>query len=82
MSVGRIKYNKLLEYKKLKKYKQFNIPIKYKNCWYLKCNDFISKKDFIYNSTIQNVFSEYCKFSLIYYFCYGSREDFIFHVNT
>ena len=74
MSVGRISYNKLKDYFELKKYKKFNIPIKKKNHWNLKCKDFILKDQFVLKSNIVNVFSEYCKDNLIYYYCYGNKE--------
>jgi len=76
MSVGRISYNRLKDYLELKKYQEFNIPIKTKNIWKLKCNDFILKDEFILKSNIVTVFSEYCHNNLIYHYSYGNKEKF------
>ena len=75
MSVGRISYYRLIEYIKLRKFKNINIPIKIKNYWYYKCKDFITKKEFIFKSNIEGVLSEYSNNNLIYYYCYGNREN-------
>ena len=84
MSVGRIKYNKLLEKIKIRKYNKYNIPIKNKsNKWSLKTKDLIAQKEIIYQNNILEVMSEYCKDSLGYYFNYGKRignkEEHISH---
>ncbi len=77
MSVGRISYHKFIEYIKLIKFKNINIPIKKNKYWYFKCKDFLTKNEFVYKSDIESVFSEYSNNSLVYYYCYGNRENIL-----
>jgi len=74
MSIGRISYHKIIDYFNLKKYKNFNIPIKSKENWNLKCKDFLLRNEFVFKSNIIDIFSEYCNDNLIYYYCYGNKE--------
>jgi len=75
MSIGRITYHKIKDYCELKKYKNFNIPIKIKNKWNLKCKDFILKNEFVLKSNIIDIFSEYCNDNLIYYYTFGNKKS-------